>query len=33
MNRWVLWGFVASTPHLAVLQYLPLIVFLAAAPF
>jgi hypothetical protein len=32
MNRWVLWGFVASTPHLAVLQYLPLIVFLAAGP-
>jgi hypothetical protein len=32
MNRWYLWGFVASTPHLAVIQYFPLIVFLAAAP-
>jgi hypothetical protein len=32
MTRWVLWGFVAVTPHLAVVQYLPLIVFLAARP-
>src|SRR6185369_7879430 len=32
MNRWFLWGFVAVTPHLAAIQYLPLIVFLAARP-
>ena len=30
MNRWFLWGFVAVTPHLAAVQYLPLIAFLAA---
>ena len=32
MNRWFLWGFVAVTPHLAAIQYLPLIVYLAARP-
>jgi hypothetical protein len=30
--RWVLFGFVAVTPHLSVLQYFPWIVFLAAGP-
>ena len=29
-NRWVLWGFVASAPHLMPLQYFPFIVLLAA---
>src|SRR6185436_12370010 len=32
MNRWFLWGFVAVTPHLAAIQYLPWIVYLAARP-
>jgi hypothetical protein len=32
VNRWFLWGFVATTPHLAAIQYLPLIAFLAAEP-
>jgi hypothetical protein len=32
MNRWFLWGFVAVTPHLSAIQYLPLIVYLAARP-
>lgn len=32
VNRWFLWGFVATAPHLAAIQYLPLIVFLAARP-
>jgi len=30
VNRWVLWGFIGATPHLASLQYFPLIVLLAA---
>jgi len=33
VHRWYLWGFVASTPHLAPIQYFPLIVWLAATPF
>jgi hypothetical protein len=32
MNRWYLWGFAATVTHLTALQYLPLIVFLAALP-
>jgi len=31
LHPWYLWGFVAATPHLAPLQYFPLIVWLAAA--
>jgi len=32
LQRWYLWGFVATTPHLAPIQYFPLIVWLAALP-
>lgn len=32
VQRWYLWGFVAATPHLAPLQYFPLIIYLAARP-
>jgi hypothetical protein len=31
LHQWYLWGFVASTPHLAPLQYFPLIVLVAAS--
>jgi hypothetical protein len=32
VNRWYLWGFAASAPHLVVLQYFPWIVYAAAKP-
>jgi hypothetical protein len=32
VQRWYLWGFIATTPHLAPIQYFPLIVWLAATP-
>jgi len=32
LNRWYVWGFVATAPHLAVLQYFPPIILLAATP-
>jgi len=31
-NRWLLYTFIPTVPHLSVLFYLPLIIFLAAAP-
>jgi hypothetical protein len=31
-RRWVLWGWVPAAPSYAVLQYLPLVLFLSAAP-
>ena len=32
LTGWVLWEWLPTTPHWAVLQYLPLIIFLAATP-
>jgi hypothetical protein len=32
VNRWYLWGFAASAPHLLALHYLPLIIYLGAKP-
>ena len=32
-NQWVIWGFVPTAPHWAALELLPLIAFVAAAPF
>lgn len=31
-SPWLLWGFIPTAPHVAALQYFPLIVFLAAEP-
>ncbi|HZF03652.1 MAG TPA: hypothetical protein VE932_04895, partial [Patescibacteria group bacterium] len=32
-NQWVIWAFVPTAPHWAALELLPLIAFVAAAPF
>jgi hypothetical protein len=32
VNRYYIWGFVPTTPHLTTIQYFPLIVYLAAGP-